>query len=140
MESVYIDSNVFFYAKIMDNVYGRSCAGLLRRIVSGQLKSSISTFVPIEVANALMKYGLKDEVSTEVRAIFSSGLDVYPIEEADVREATELYKEVKVSPYDCVHAAVMKKHGLKEIISADKDFDRFTWLKRTDPKSLAQVR
>lgn len=38
--------------------------------------------------------------------------------------------------YDCVHAAVMKKAGVVDIISADRDFDKIDWIKRRDPKLI----
>lgn len=37
---------------------------------------------------------------------------------------------------DCVHAAIMKRAGITDIISADKDFDKITWIRRLDPKSI----
>lgn len=138
MPKLYLDSNVFFYAKIMDRVFGKSCSTVLRRVVSNELEASTSVLVPIEVANALRKYGLTKEVADEVRAIFSLGIEIYSIDAADAREAAEIYSESNISPYDCLHAAIMRKNGLKEIISADKDFDRLTWLKRLDPRSMAR--
>ena len=47
-----------------------------------------------------------------------------------------IYDEFRVSPYDCVHAAVMKKAGIVEIISADKNFDKIDWIRRRDPKLI----
>jgi predicted nucleic acid-binding protein len=41
-----------------------------------------------------------------------------------------------MNPYDCLHAAVMKRMGLDEIISADKEFDKLRWITRIDPKSM----
>lgn len=138
MVKVYLDSNVFFYAKIMDKVFGKPCSTVLRRVVSNELEASTSVLVPIEVANALRKYGLAKDVADEVRAIFSLGIEIYSIDGADGREAAEIYSEINISPYDCLHAAIMRKNGLKEIISADKDFDRLSWLKRFDPRSMAR--
>ena len=131
-----MDSNVFFYAKIQDKVFGKSCSRVLSGIASKEIDASTSALAALEVANALRKYGRPDEVTDEVRAIFSLGIDVYPLEPSDVREAAEIYLEAKISPYDCAHAAIMRRNGLSTIISADKEFDRVKWLKRVDPKSL----
>jgi hypothetical protein len=138
MAKLYVDSNVFFYAKIMDGIFGKSCSDILRRIASDDMQASISALVPIEVANALRKYGLGKDVREEVRAIFSMGIEVYPLDPTDAREAAEIYAEAGISPYDCVHAAVMKKYGLNEIISADKEFDKIPWLKRVDPRLMSE--
>jgi uncharacterized protein len=132
----YVDSNVFFYAKILDGVYGKSCSNILRMIASDELKASTSALVPIEVANAMRKYGLSKDVATEIRAIFSLGMEVYGIEAADAQEAAEIFSGAKIGPYDCLHAAVMRRMGLDEIISADKEFDKLDWITRIDPKSI----
>ena len=136
MPRVYIDSNVFFYAKIMDRAYGRSCSNVLRKVASGATNASTSALVAVEVANALRKYGLAKDVPAEVRAIFSLGIEVFHLEATDVREAAEIFAETNIGPYDCAHAAIMRRNGLKEIISADKEFDRLHWLKRLDPRSI----
>lgn len=136
MASAYIDSNVFFYAKIIDRVYGRACSEILSKIASGGMEASISALIPIEVANALRKFGLGAEVTAEIRAICSLDVEILQVDSADTREAAEMYNEVKISPYDCLHAALVRRSGLREIVSADKDFDKFKWLKRIDPLSL----
>jgi len=135
-QKLYVDSNVFFYAKVQDRVFGECCSRVVSKIASKEIDASTSALVALEVANALRKYGLSKDVADEVRAIFSLGIDVYPVESSDVREAAEIYSEAKISPYDCAHAAIMKRNGLSTIVSADKEFDRVTWLKRVDPKSI----
>ena len=61
---------------------------------------------------------------------------MYPIEGAGMQKVVEIYDVSQVSPYDCLHAAVMRKYGLKEIVSADKDFDKVKGIRRLDPRSL----
>jgi len=138
MPRVYLDSNVFFYAKIMDGAFGKSCSNVLRKVASGALEASTSALAAVEVANALRKYGLAKEVTAEVRAIFSLGMEVYHLDATDVREAAEIFVEANIGPYDCAHAAIMRRNGLKEIISADKEFDKIKWLKRLDPRSVGE--
>lgn len=140
MVKFYVDSNVFFYAKINDRAFGQSCSGIIRKIAAGRVEAAASALVPMEVANALRKYGLQDEALDEVHAICSLGIDVYTIEAADVREAAEICREVRISPYDCLHVAMMQKYSLREIISADKDFDKVEWLNRSDPRSIFGVK
>jgi len=134
----YVDSNVFFYAKIMDRAFGRPCSEILRGIASDNLQASTSALVPIEVANALRKYGMAKDVVEEVRAIFSLGLEVYSLDATDAREAAEIYAATGISPFDCLHAAVMKKYGLSEIVSADKEFEKIPWIKRLDPRLMSE--
>jgi predicted nucleic acid-binding protein len=118
----------------MGGLCGQSCSAVLQSVSSGRLKASISALVPLEVANALRKYRLGREVVGEVRAILSLPMEVYPVEPSDVSEGAEIYGEGEGSPYDCVHAAIMRRYGINEIVSADKDFDRIKSVKRLDPK------
>lgn len=134
MVAYFIDSNVFFYAKMLDRKYGDACAKVLDKIVRGELEAVTSTLVVIELANALRKYGLSDEVKDVVNAVFSLDIGVFEVDSFDVRTAAGIFNEFRISPYDCVHAAVMRKARIVDIISADKDFDKIAWIKRLDPK------
>ena len=132
----FIDSNVFFYAKIFDREYGDACAKILDKIVKGELEATTSTLIAVELANALRKFGLGDEVKEVIDAVFSLDIHVYEVDSLDVRNAARIFDEFRISPYDCVHAAVMRKAGIVDIISADKDFDKIEWIKRRDPKVI----
>ncbi len=48
-------------------------------------------------------------------------------------DGTNLFKETNVTPYDCTHAVLMRRHGLKEMISANAYFQKFGFVKRTGP-------
>ena len=135
MARPFVDSNVFFYARIMDGVYGKSCATLLRSIATEKLVASTSALVPIEVCNSMRKYGLAADVGAEMRAIFSLGIEIYGIDASDAQEAAEIFESARINPYDCLHAAVMRRMGLSEIISADKEFDKISWINRIDPRT-----
>ena len=136
MTVYFVDSNVFFYAKILDQEYGDACAGVLGKIEKGELGAVTSTLVVVELANALRKFGLSDEVRAVVDAVFSLDIRVFEVDSIDVRTAASIFDEFRVSPYDCVHTAVMKKAGIVDIISVDRDFDKIEWIKRRDPKII----
>jgi len=135
LETHFIDSNVFFYAKILDREYGEACAKIVRKIAEGEVKAVTSVLVIIELVNALRKYKLGEEARNVVDATFSLDMSIYEIDSTDVRSAMMIFDEFKISPYDCVHASTMKRAGITSIISADKEFDRISWMKRLDPKS-----
>ncbi len=131
-----MDSNIFFYAKIRDKKYGDACARILHYLGEGKLSGATSTLALLETSNALRKYGLSSEVPDEVGAIYSLGLTVHELLNLDVRLATGILAETKVNPYDCAHAAIMKRTGLQNIVSADGHFDDISWITRTDPLSF----
>ncbi len=134
MEPYYLDSNVFFYAKIRDRKYGESCAKVLRHVVEGKLAGTTSTLAVLENSNALRKFGRSEDVSEETGAIYSLGLTVYELLNVDVRSAMEIFQEARVSPYDCAHAAIMRRTGLRTILSADRrHFSQIPGLTVLDP-------
>jgi len=136
---VFIDSNVFFYAKIMDREYGNACAEILNRIVRGEVEAATSVLVAVELANALVKYGLSNEVKETIDGLFSLEISIHEVDQFDIRNAASIFDEFKISPYDCVHIAVMRRVGVNEIISADKDFDKVNLIKRSDPKIVERT-
>ncbi|MCS4541217.1 MAG: type II toxin-antitoxin system VapC family toxin [Euryarchaeota archaeon] len=131
--SKYVDSNIFFYAKILDAKYGEACANIIQNIEEGKIKAAISTLVILEVANALRKYGFENEVKDMTDAIYSLDMVINDIDYGITREAIEFYEKFRISSYDCLHIATMRKLGVTEIISADKDFDKIPKIKRIDP-------
>jgi len=129
----YIDSNIFFYARIMDKRYGEPCSKILRDIFRGEIKAVTSVLTPIEVANALRKYGgSREEVRNSIDAMLSLDMEIYEIDRIDIAEAIRISEEFDISPYDAVHVAIMKKADVTRIISADKDFDRVTGIERIE--------
>jgi len=134
----FVDSNVFFYAKIMDREYGPSCAQVLRRIHEGRILTATSVLVALEAANALRKFGLGKEVKDTIDSIFSLGIMILDLNGSDTRNATDIFHRHRISPYDCAHVAVMKRAEIGKIISADRDFDRVPGIERKDPKYFVQ--
>jgi len=130
----FIDSNVFFYAKMMDREYGKPCAEILSKIMKGEIKAITSALVTVELANALRKYGFGREVKGVVDALFSLDISIHEVDPLDVRNAVNIFDEFKISPYDCTHVAIMRRIGIVDIISADRDFDKIPWIKRSDPR------
>lgn len=50
---------------------------------------------------------------------------IHPITREDVETAWEIASELRyLSGRDCLHAAVMRRHGIEEILSCDRDFER----------------
>lgn len=135
MGPLYIDSNVFFCAKIADPRYGEACTEIIKDIAGGRLKAVASTLMTLEVASALQKYGLKQAVGDEINAICSLGIALEPLDESVVRRASEIHHETGIHLYDCAHVATMRKLGVAEILSADKDFDKISGIRRIDPMS-----
>ena len=129
----FLDSNIFVDAKIRDRKYGSSCARIITDLAEGRLSAATSTLALVEVSNALRKIGLAREMAQELNAIYSSGIDVTELLNVDIRLTVELFKASGVSPYDCAHAAIIKRIGLDTIVSTDPHFESIPRISRLDP-------
>ena len=129
----FLDSNIFVNAKIKDRKYGPSCARVITDLAEGRLSAATSTLALVEVSNALRKIGLSKDVARETSSIYSTGITVSELLSVDVRLTVELFRLSGVSPYDCAHAAIMKRIGLDTILSTDPHFEDIPGINRLDP-------
>ena len=81
----------------------------------------------------MRKIGMAREVSDEMNAIHSTGVVVTELLNVDVRLMAELFRASGVSPYDCAHAAIMRRIGLDTIVSTDRHFESIPGIHRLDP-------
>ena len=62
---------------------------------------------------------------------------VEPVYAADVEQASALAGQYpELAARDLLHAAVMNRLGVRNIVSADAGFDRLSYLERLDPKDV----
>lgn len=116
----FLDSNVFFYAKIGDKKYGKCCAEIIKAVFEGKIDAYIDSVILSEVANSLRKFFTSNVVAEEINAILSLPIRVIDVKKEDILES--LKQRVLLSPYDSLHYFIAGKYNAK-IISADKDFD-----------------
>ncbi len=87
----------------------------------------------------MVKFGLSREVRREIAAILSLPLRLEDLEPIDASKASRLFEVYRISPYDCAHVAIMEKIGAKQIVSADRDFDRVEEIERIDPLNAKEL-
>ncbi|MEK6970482.1 MAG: type II toxin-antitoxin system VapC family toxin [archaeon] len=135
----YIDTNIFGYAIENSEKYGRSCTRILQDLEDGKIMLACSHLVPIELMGVLSKINKERkkqklppmDVERNIEAVLS-----YPIAWLDInffiiRKAASHSSELMAS--DRIHAATMELNDIKEIISADTDFDTIPGIRRIDP-------
>jgi len=139
-ERHYIDSNVFANAALADRRYGAACLRVLEDLQTGRVAGVASSLVLLEIANALRKFGrpkIALEAVASARALLSGLLDMdAELAEDGVRAGVEAGKD----PYDGLHVATMRKHGIASVISTDADFDKFPGIRRIDPLAYVAER
>jgi len=97
--------------------YGLACKKILDDIRDGKLKAYCSNLVPIEMLGSLAKVD-QEIAAGAILAFFSFPIEMIPITERLIREASEITLETGIA-YDAIHAAAMNSEGLEKIITED---------------------
>lgn len=136
---IYLDANVVAYAAENHQRYGSACKKILSAVEAKQLRVGASTLLVVEIMNVFRKMNplLRKQKRKEINIVESVeallslpivwfDLDLYVLE-----RASRLVP--RLLPADAVHSITAEIHGMREIISADKDFDGVAGLTRIDP-------
>ena len=72
-----------------------------------------------------------DAIQPALQAVLEIVDDVLAIEKGDVLRAGEILQHpVHLPARDALHIAIMERHGIRSIMSFDRDFDRWPGLSR----------
>ena len=131
----YLDANVFIYAIVNSEEIGNKSRGILDLVTSEKIKGVTSCLTFDEILWIIRK--IKQEATFEagdnllnlkVRFIEANKLILF--------HALDIIKEYNLKPRDAIHAATMKVHNIKNLISEDADFDKIGWIKRKSIKEF----
>ena len=135
-ETVFLDANVFMYAAGSPHAYKIPCVRILFDVETGILPAVVNTEIFQELLYRYSHIGLGDRGVELCRRILEYPLRVMSVTESDLRLALDLltsYSVAGLRPRDAIHGATMQNNRIARIISADKDFDRLSFVERLDP-------
>ena len=127
----FIDANVFIYILIKSPRESfETSRKILKRIEAGE-EAITSTAVLQEVVDWLEYNRRRLEIKLFLTAVNSYiSLRKATTSWEDMLSALDYMEAEDVDYVDALTLHTMKKNGLDEIYSNDKDFDRVTWIKR----------
>ncbi len=136
MELVFLDVNIPMYAAGTEHELKVPSTWIMEEVVEGRLNACIDTEIIQEV---LYRYGAIHQWNVGAR-IARNLLDIIPtiysVTPDDSYNTIELFGTIGpkgIPARDCIHAAVMKTHGITKILSTDKHFDSIEDVIRLDP-------
>jgi uncharacterized protein len=136
----FLDTNVVLYAAGAPHPHREPCAQVLRRAGAGDLALVVDTEVLQEILHVCARRGRRREGIALVHATIDLCVEVLPVTAADMVEACRLLEALEGLPVrDAVHAAVMLGHGVQEVSSVDRDFDRVPGVRRVPPGGEAEA-
>jgi predicted nucleic acid-binding protein len=128
-----VDSNIFVYHLAADQVYGERAKKIIERIEGGE-ESFTSTLVIAQVCSYL-KWKKQENVIPLFLSFLKGLVSLQKVETSilDFEEARNIQRRYNLSWTmwdDILIVAQMKRIGINEIYSNDKDFDRIPQIKR----------
>mgnify|MGYP001100243016 CR=1 FL=1 len=126
----FVDTNVFVYVLTRDPRFFEVSQRILRRIEDGE-EAVTSTVVVDEVCVFLEMHGRSGEIPGALSSIRSYvSMEVVSFEVEDMARASRFVEEYRMDWHDCLNVALMKKHGVEEVYSNDRHFDKVEGVKR----------
>ena len=137
MGSVFIDTSIPMYAGGTPHPLREPCQRVITAIVEGRLDAVTDAEVFQEILYRYFYIGEREK-GLRIFDDFDRIMDgrILPIGDDDVRQARLLAeRNYRLSPRDLIHLAVMRRHGMEEIFTADTGFDAAQEVRRIDPRT-----
>lgn len=131
---VFIDTNIFLHAAGAQHPLREPCLKVLRRIAAGSLEATTNSEVIQEVLFVIDRRGRRKDALQLARDVCGMFPNLLPVTRADLLMSCDLLQRYPhITIRDSIHAASMLNNQIKEIVSADPDFDHIPGLRRIEP-------
>lgn len=128
---VFVDSNVPMYVAGREYPLRRPARAFLERAQAGEVEICTSTEVLQEILYRYTALGRHDLASAVYDLFVQICPAVLPVALADTDRARALLTSVQgLSARDALHAAVMLNHGVSEIATFDRGFEKVAGISR----------
>ena len=136
----FIDANVPIYAAGRAHTHKAPCAEILRLVAENPLSFVTDAEVLQELVHRYLaqdRWTLGREVLRSFALVMQDRIE--PVYAEDILAAGDLAdRHPAVSSRDLVHAAVMIRLEVEQVVSADTDFDRLPGTTRLDPMLVGE--
>jgi len=153
---IYIDANVFHFAIRGIGHVGDICTNFLRKVESGYIRAVTSPLVLDELMYKLLLKLIEEEYGSNPLKILRSSrkvdksifervanmiativriknLEILDIPKSIIYIMPSNFKRYQLLPRDTLHISLMEIYDIKNIASADTDYDTVDWITRWTP-------
>jgi predicted nucleic acid-binding protein len=128
---ILIDSNVPMYLVGADHPHKTDAQRLLERLTMDNRRLVSDAEVLQEILHRYVAIERRDAIQPAFDALLGAVDDVFPVTVENVTRAREiLLGWPGLSARDAIHVAVMRQHGVEEILSFDRGFDHVSGIRR----------
>jgi predicted nucleic acid-binding protein len=138
MSSLFIDTNIPMYAGGTPHALREPCQRIIAAVAARRLDAVTDTEVFQEILHRYFHIGERDkglQIFDQFFRIMAGR--ILPVADGDVhqaRELSELYH--RLSPRDLLHVAIMLRHDIPELLTADRGFEAVDGIHRVDPAAF----
>ncbi len=133
---LFLDTNVFIRHLTSDHPdHSRRALALFERILAEEVEATTSEVVIAEIVHVLSS-PIYDIARSDIAETVSSLLELPNLKLPHRHvylEALNCYGSSRLDFADCLNVSQMKRQGITEIVSFDRDFDRFPDIIRIEP-------
>jgi uncharacterized protein len=123
---ILVDSNIPMYLVGASHPHKSDTLRLLEKVVSDRQRMVTDAEVLQEILRRYVAINRRDAIQPAFDALLGIVDEVFSVDQGITERAKEIvlgYRQL--SARDAVHLAVMKRHGIEQILSFDSGFDRF---------------
>ena len=121
---IFVDANVFMYTVGKSHPLQRPAQLFFRQSTNNRERLCTSVEVIQEMMHVYLRSNRPHTLDSALELISQAGVEVWPLEEADVTLARELHDEhPALGARDLCHLASCRRRGVTEIMTFDKGLE-----------------
>ena len=127
---IFVDSNIPMYLVGSEHPNKGVARRLLERAIAAREILVTDAEVLQEILHRYAAIARLDAIEPASRALLDVVDVVLPVERIDVEHARPLVTDARMSARDAIHVAIMRRHGVDQILTLDVGFDGLSGIER----------
>jgi uncharacterized protein len=128
---IFIDSNIPMYLVGAPHPHKDAARSALERVIQRGERMVTSAEVMQEILHRYASIQRLDAIQPAFDALLGVVDEVFPVEAEDVKGARDVLMGLaRLSARDALHVSIMKRRGVRRVMSLDSGFDAVEWIER----------
>ena len=128
---IFVDSNVPMYLVGAEHPNKIAAKQLLERAIANGERLVSDAEVLQEILHRYAAIARRDAIQPAFDALVGVVDEIFPVERRDVERAKDIFQGSRnLSARDAIHAALMERNGVSDILTFDAGFDQVPGIRR----------
>ena len=134
---LFVDANVPMYAEGRDHRFKAPSAEFMLAVARRQVDAVSDVEVLQEILHRYRAVGRQPEGFVVFQSFATTVRIFHPIALDDLWECRAILRRHRsLQPRDAIHAAVMRRNGIRTVVSYDRHFDELPDIERVTPEAV----